>query len=1788
MLRKTDSNSTMEDSRQVGVSDIFRDIYSRANAANPDILKLMAVLDATKDAVAAAVSAGDGKKKASKATAENAAALESPLAYFGALMTALERTGVTHAKEIFYLLSLLLPHLPAAVVKAKYDAIAAMCGAAMKSPALHKDQPTVRSVVVCMGHVLKAIGVDAETWARPDVPRLLSGLLTYSTDPRPKVRRAAQSSCFEIAIIHHGARSEAAAPVYTTFFATILAGSSQKEQMTILQAMPLLRQTMPLLPQSQIMTVADRVLKLVTIGNAKITVQAFASLATLLESPRARLTIKFVQQLVAALVGMVPSPDDHAPAAEYSYLLAAAMTRLANMERIKCGASPDVPMSYPRGGIAAQPSDQSGTLESVTKHLPSAVRAMMSNLQSDRIAVHHATTNALSIMLVTCIDGPMVKEARTWVVAHPSAVPTSASSTSAPEPPAGAPCLVQLVSVLDSMLQYKYQSAWPVALPLLAVVYRLLGPDAFPLLNKITLSIVSIRESVAQAADDAAAARAAEEDDDDDEDMNGRRRRKGRGDDSDDEDGNRGRYGGAADGSGAKAPATKIFSAMEAVLAAAVRAMGAHHFVQIVGLAAQSAAGTKGAPSSLVVREDRTWVLPLLRDNAQYCETPLAFFMSTIVPIFRGEEAAAVAAENTHHPKQARMHRARVMQLWNLLPVLGVAPPDFGTAFNVPMGKLLTQSMTDPKYPDLPTVIGRALETMIVRNRAAAGLPIVSIERPGADADNDEDENDDEGMDDGGSVGDVDAGLTVAGGGKAAGGKKKQKQNQKGKKDDDDEDGDDSDEDDDDDSDDEGAAGARGAGRSVGDGEMSVDGGATTVFGAGGVSVYAGGEGNDPRHALLVQALGSKDKLPTIEKAVAEANLNVLAGFSKNYVPILFNAYEVTTTGSSGPASSAAAPATASSAAVANDRSRKVLDAIVSYISISPADLVAGMCDRLHKLIVASLGALAAAQSNVEACKATHKAAEAANSKGQAGPPTRATGAALAASKEVVASASAKACSLLSLATAMIPSLPAIEGPVDDSSMIFKLYKAIKQAVTSDDSQYVQKRAYNVLASILAHHPGFIAGNDTKRSEVLALLSDSLMTVSASARRGRLTCLRYMVKALDLNNQQQAQLVPLMLGEVMLCCKDSNGKVRMEAFHLLMAMARKMAAGGDGDGLGGMEEEVDEDEDAASSAADAAPVKANLSEFFKMVLAGIAASTPHMRSATLLALSRLIYEFSDRAVVHSMLEPILDTALLLLKEKAREVVTSVVSFIKVIISCMPPAELTPLLPRIVKALMVWSGERKERIKMKIRTVLERLVRKLGYDTIAPLVPSNDEALMRHMKKMADRRAKKKATAIGVAAELEAGAAGAGSAVDETKTSVSRRSGAKTAFDELADFGDDDDDADDDDIFGSSASKSGASVASSRWPGTIPRPAAAMTKIGGAGSRMSAVTAQMRESSRILTAAAPSLPAVGSIVDPSVMGRKYQQKEGSVVSKMLGRDGDAKTAKTAKSGKTSVAASGANGRVPQQMLRSDDASPLDLLDPSAMRSVVGQDPHTLAALDRRRKAAEAASASGNAGFMVAHDGRLIISDRGGDSDAGSGGDDSDDEDADMARVAKKARGRAAGSSSAAAGDDDMDMGGADGNDDDDSDDGGRGRSGGAKGRSVMDGKKKDKYKQREKDSGAAPAAGGAGSGWGQKKTKHGQQSGRGGPNGSGDRYSGAQYQSKGKTGRGDVKNTGSKYEPFAYVPLGKTKNSALVTGGSKFSSVMASTSKAVRSSMKRGIVAEAEISSSGAGKKRGRE
>ncbi|PNH02025.1 Ribosomal RNA-processing protein 12 [Tetrabaena socialis] len=112
----------------------------------------------------------------------------------------------------------------------------------------------------------------------------------------------------------------------------------------------------------------------------------------------------------------------------------------------------------------------------------------------------------------------------------------------------------------------------------------------------------------------------------------------------------------------------------------------------------------------------------------------------------------------------------------------------------------------------------------------------------------------------------------------------------------------------------------------------------------------------------------------------------------------------------------------------------------------------------------------------------------------------------------------------------------------------------------------------------------------------------------------------------------------------------------------------------------------------------AAP-QGGLYEFFSMVMAGLVATTPHMVSATVMALARLTFEFA--AAMQNVVSALVPPVLSLLRSKARETVKAVLGFVKVCAMRLPVDLLTPQLGTILEGVLLWAEDSKNKFKLKV-------------------------------------------------------------------------------------------------------------------------------------------------------------------------------------------------------------------------------------------------------------------------------------------------------------------------------------------------------------------------------------------------------------------------------------------------------------------------------------------------------
>jgi ribosomal RNA-processing protein 12 len=302
--------------------------------------------------------------------------------------------------------------------------------------------------------------------------------------------------------------------------------------------------------------------------------------------------------------------------------------------------------------------------------------------------------------------------------------------------------------------------------------------------------------------------------------------------------------------------------------------------------------------------------------------------------------------------------------------------------------------------------------------------------------------------------------------------------------------------------------------------------------------------------------------------------------------------------------------------------------------------------------------------------------------------------------------------------------------PVED---VASLAAAAAPGLT-DRSPAVQKRAYKLLATVCAGRPDFLAedGEAKGLGGVLATLLAAGPRALPAAKRHRLAVVREAVLALraragpgaaagqvEGDASASSSAAATLIAEAVLATKEANHKTRTAAYTLLV--------------------------DLGSPASDppGSPPGTGLRELFAVVLGGLAGGSPHMVSASTMAAARLVHAF-----VPGPLGPdagrLLPAILPLLRTPAREVIKSVLGFIKVCVGRLPAPDLEAATPDLLDGLLRWSDDPKNKFRLKVRVIVERLARRIGFEAVAASMPASDAKLLTHIRKQGARKARKKA------------------------------------------------------------------------------------------------------------------------------------------------------------------------------------------------------------------------------------------------------------------------------------------------------------------------------------------------------------------------------------------------------------------------------------------------------------
>ncbi|XP_040571896.1 RRP12-like protein [Lepeophtheirus salmonis] len=279
-----------------------------------------------------------------------------------------------------------------------------------------------------------------------------------------------------------------------------------------------------------------------------------------------------------------------------------------------------------------------------------------------------------------------------------------------------------------------------------------------------------------------------------------------------------------------------------------------------------------------------------------------------------------------------------------------------------------------------------------------------------------------------------------------------------------------------------------------------------------------------------------------------------------------------------------------------------------------------------------------------------------------------------------------------------------------DEARIDKVYNIIVSKINSKNHKD-QKKAYRLLEDLCK-----ISSDEMRKFvcqrllKIKSLISESLTSSSPPSQASRLRTLLLILNLLDSETEDQKQsnieFATSIIPEAVLCIKAVNEKARSGAYVLLVSI---------GESLVRWSSDIDE----------------ALKKYLTVLLAGLAGNTMTIH-CSLLAITRIFYEFKD-VFPDGIVEMLLTNVCLLSTSSSREVVGATLSFLRVFVSSHNILKSTKYIEHIIKSLVNMTEDCKRNFRLKSRYLLDRIIRKFGYDFVAAQVPQSDIVMHKRLK-----------------------------------------------------------------------------------------------------------------------------------------------------------------------------------------------------------------------------------------------------------------------------------------------------------------------------------------------------------------------------------------------------------------------------------------------------------------------
>ncbi|CAM0884950.1 unnamed protein product [Alopecurus aequalis] len=215
-------------------------------------------------------------------------------------------------------------------------------------------------------------------------------------------------------------------------------------------------------------------------------------------------------------------------------------------------------------------------------------------------------------------------------------------------------------------------------------------------------------------------------------------------------------------------------------------------------------------------------------------------------------------------------------------------------------------------------------------------------------------------------------------------------------------------------------------------------------------------------------------------------------------------------------------------------------------------------------------------------------------------------------------------------------------------------------------------------------------------------IKSSLLNNSKSCESKALFALSMILKV---NEESTSKKAFLILNELILALK-SKKQNRKIAYDVLLAISSSLRSSESNNG------------------------DSDLQRLFTMVMGYLSSPSPHIVSGAIAALSLLIYNDANFCMEVPNLIP---SVLVLLQNKAIEIIKASLGFVKVLVTSLHPEKLSSLQADITNGILPWSTFTKHHFKGKVVLILEILIRKCGFDAVNLVTPEKYKEFVRSVE-----------------------------------------------------------------------------------------------------------------------------------------------------------------------------------------------------------------------------------------------------------------------------------------------------------------------------------------------------------------------------------------------------------------------------------------------------------------------